>query len=164
MLHLAQDFILTIYKGPWYASFLHIFQCSSSLHTRATILPKLTINYHKFGSAQSYTPHPGKLTYNSHVEDDYPSVKVLHKFVENLLNTSFNFTSFILYIDHTGYIKEHQDSNQIEGLAQNNGKEGKEVIAILSIIGSKMLVVNDLRTNEKFHFLHKERSLYIMNG
>src|SRR5690348_782849 len=111
------------------------------------MLPKLTVNFHKFGSAQSYTPHPGKLTYNSYVEDDYPPVKMLREFVEILLNTSFSFTSFLLYIDHTGYIKEHQDSNQIEGLAQNNGEEGKEVIATLSIIGSKMLVVNDLRTN-----------------
>ena len=65
---------------------------------------------------------------------------------------------------NTGYIKKHQNLNQIEGLAQNNGKDGKEVIATLSIIESKMLVVNDLRTNEKFHFLHKEGLLYVMNG
>jgi hypothetical protein len=155
--------LLNDYKGSWFASYFQIYNLVNN-DTNSFCLPKLTLNFHKKNTPQTYAPHHEKLVYGSICEDNYPIIIQLRKEIDKLYNTKFTFVSFLLYPTNQSYIKAHCDENQIEGLSSTDFIEGTEVIVSLCIVGNKMAYFKDIRTKEEFFFLHEPGSIYTMQG
>lgn len=149
----------------WNVGLLNAYIPRGEDRSLAPRVPKMNILFHTEEGSRFYVPHPPHiLVYPSRSIEGFTVVKEFLETASDYFKYKYNSIQVILMKDKDAGISWHADCSQVEGIAMEEGGEGNENIASISLFGDRWMDFNVKSTGEFVRLAHRHHSAYCMEG